>query len=67
MVTGSPSHPGVAGRMRADIAADRGSPERAAAARVLPAGTICVQRDEADVRANLADPHTAAAVATIRT
>lgn len=58
MVTWSTPHPETAGRMLADIAADWGVSERDAAERVLPAGAIYFQLDEADVRAILAYPHT---------
>lgn len=58
MVTWSTSNPDQAGRMLADIAADWGVTEREAADRVLPAGAIYFQLDEADVRAILAYPHT---------
>lgn len=58
MVTWSTSHPEVAGRMLADIAAGWGVDERTAAERVLPAGANYSHLDEYDVRAILAYPHT---------
>jgi N-acyl-D-amino-acid deacylase len=53
-VTWSVPHPEQAGRMLDDIARDWGVPARAAAERLLPAGAIFFQMDEADVRRILA-------------
>ena len=49
-VTWSNPHPEMTGRMLADIAAEWGVPAKEAAARLLPAGAIYFQMDEADVR-----------------
>jgi N-acyl-D-amino-acid deacylase len=54
MVTWSTSHPGSAGRMLDDIAAEWRCGAREAAERLLPAGAIYFQLDEGDVRAILA-------------
>jgi N-acyl-D-amino-acid deacylase len=54
MVTWSEPHPETAGRFIADIAADWGCGERRAAERLLPAGAVYFQLDEADVRRILA-------------
>ena len=53
MVTWSTPHPGCAGRMLDDIAAEWGCGAREAAERLLPAGAIYFQLDEGDVRAIL--------------
>ncbi|HVZ07391.1 N-acyl-D-amino-acid deacylase family protein [Rhodopila sp.] len=53
-VTWSVPHPEVAGRMLADVAAEWGMSQRDAAQKMLPAGAISFQMDEADVRRILA-------------
>ena len=53
-VTWSVPHPEMAGRMLDEIARDWGVPAREAAERLLPAGAIFFQMDEADVRRILA-------------
>jgi N-acyl-D-amino-acid deacylase len=58
MVTWSTPHPGAAGRMLDDVAAELGCGPREAAERLLPAGAVYFQLDEADVRAILGYPHT---------
>jgi N-acyl-D-amino-acid deacylase len=58
MVTWSTPHPRAAGRMLDDVAAEWRCSAREAAERLLPAGAIYFQLDEADVRAILAYPHT---------
>jgi N-acyl-D-amino-acid deacylase len=58
MVTWSTPHPEWAGRMLDDVAAAWRCSPREAAARLLPAGAIYFQLDEADVRAILAYEHT---------
>ncbi|MDE2583110.1 MAG: D-aminoacylase [Rhodospirillales bacterium] len=55
-VTWSVPHPEMAGRMLDDIARDWGVPAREAAERLLPAGAIFFQMDEADVRRILTHP-----------
>ena len=55
-VTWSVPHPELAGRMLADIAAEWGVRQVEAAERLLPAGAIYFQMDEADVQRILADP-----------
>lgn len=55
-VTFSGPHPEMAGRMLADIAAEWGLSLTEAAVRLLPAGAIYFQMDEADVRRILAHP-----------
>ncbi len=54
-VTWSVPHPAQAGRMLDDIARDWNLTPRAAAERLLPAGAIFFQMEEADVRRILAD------------
>jgi len=49
-ITWSVPHPELAGRMLADVAADWGMSEREAAQKLLPAGAISFQMDEADVQ-----------------
>ncbi len=49
-ITWSVPHPGLAGRMLADIAQDWGLEPAAAAERLLPAGAIYFQMDEPDVQ-----------------
>jgi N-acyl-D-amino-acid deacylase len=58
MVTWSTPHPGQAGRMLDDVAAEWRCSSREAAERLLPAGAVYFQLDEADVQAILAYPHT---------
>src|SRR5262249_23892889 len=58
MVTWSTNHPTVAGKMLDDIAAHWGCSNREAAERLLPAGAIYFQLDEADVQVILAYDHT---------
>ena len=58
MVTWSTPHPDCAGRMLDDIAGAWGCSARAAAERLLPAGTIYFQLDEGDGRAIVGYPHT---------
>jgi N-acyl-D-aspartate/D-glutamate deacylase len=58
MITWSTPHPEATGRDLADIAKDWSCSQRAAAERLLPAGAIYFQMDEADVRAILAFPLT---------
>jgi N-acyl-D-amino-acid deacylase len=53
-VTWSVPHPEMAGRMLADVAAEWGLTQREAAGRLLPAGGIMFQMQEADVRRILA-------------
>ena len=53
-LTWSVPHPEMAGRMLDEIARDWGVPAREAAERLLPAGAIFFQMDEADVRRILA-------------
>lgn len=55
-ITWSVPHPGVSGRMLADIAKDWGLSERDAAEKLTPAGAIYFQMDEADVQRILAHP-----------
>ena len=55
-ITWSIPHPEAEGRWLADIARDWGVSWRAAAERLLPAGGIFFQMDEADVRRILAHP-----------
>ncbi len=55
-ITWSEPHPQFAGRMLHDIAAEWGVPLREAAERLLPAGAIYFQMDEADVQRILAHP-----------
>jgi N-acyl-D-amino-acid deacylase len=58
MVTWSTPHPHVAGRMLDDIATEFQCGAGEAAERLLPAGAIYFQLDEADVQAILAYEHT---------
>ena len=58
MITWSTPHPEVSGRDLADIAKAWGCSQREAGERLLPAGAIYFQMDEADVRAILAFPLT---------
>lgn len=58
MVTWSTPRPDLAGRMLDDIAEEFGCTAREAAERILPAGAIYYQLDEADVQAILRYPHT---------
>lgn len=53
-VTWSVPHPEMAGRMLVDVAAEWGLTQREAAGRLLPAGGIMFQMQEADVRRILA-------------
>ncbi len=53
-VTWSVPHPEMTGRMLADVAAEWGLTQREAAGRLLPAGGIMFQMQEADVRRILA-------------
>src|SRR3546814_7011993 len=53
-VSWSNSHPETAGRDLADVAAEWGCDERAAVARLQPAGAISHQMDEADLQRILA-------------
>ena len=55
-ITWSIPHPEHAGRMLADLAAEWGLPLAQAAERLLPAGAIYFQMDEADVQRILAHP-----------
>ncbi|MCW8084927.1 N-acyl-D-amino-acid deacylase family protein [Sabulicella glaciei] len=55
-VTWSVPHPEQAGRNLDDIARDWGMTRRATAAKLLPAGAIYFQMDEADVRRIMAHP-----------
>ena len=55
-VTWSVPHPEMTGRMLADIAAEWGLPPKQAAERLLPAGAIYFQMDEADVQRIMAHP-----------
>jgi N-acyl-D-amino-acid deacylase len=55
-VTWSTPHPEMAGRDLDDIARDWGMTRRAAAEKLLPAGAIYFQMDEADVRRIMAHP-----------
>jgi N-acyl-D-amino-acid deacylase len=55
-VTWSVPHPEMSGRMLEDIAREWSLTARAAAERLLPAGAIFYQMDEADVRRILAHP-----------
>ena len=56
IVTWSEAMPQASGRDLADIAADMGVPLREAATRLLPAGAVYFEMDEADVRRILAHP-----------
>jgi N-acyl-D-aspartate/D-glutamate deacylase len=58
MVTWSTPHPEMSGRDLADIAKEWGCSQREAGERLLPAGAIYFQMDEADVRAILQFPLT---------
>jgi N-acyl-D-amino-acid deacylase len=58
MVTWSTHHPTVAGKMLNDIATEWGCSNMEAAERLLPAGAIYFQLDEADVQAILAYEYT---------
>jgi len=58
IVTWSTTHPDTSGRDLAEIAAEWGCSRPEAAERLLPAGAIYFQMDEADVRAILAFPLT---------
>ncbi|MBS0639212.1 MAG: D-aminoacylase [Acetobacteraceae bacterium] len=53
-ITWSVPHPELAGRMLRDVAAEWGMSEREAAQKLLPAGAISFQMDEADVQRILA-------------
>ncbi len=55
-ITWSVPHPELAGRYLADIARDWNTDIKSAAERLLPAGAIYFQMDEADVRRILAHP-----------
>lgn len=55
-ITWSVPHPEMAGRMLGDIAKEWGVPDKEAAEKLLPAGAIFFQMDEADVRRILAHP-----------
>ncbi len=55
-ITWSAPHPEVIGRYLADIAAEWGVAQAEAARRLLPAGAVLFQMDEADVRRILAHP-----------
>ncbi len=55
-ITWSVPHPEMAGRMLADVAQDWGVDAREAASRLLPAGAIYFQMEEADVRRIMAHP-----------
>lgn len=57
-VSWSEPHPDAAGRMLAEIAAEWGIDQRAAARRLSPAGAIYFSMDEQDVRRILAHPRT---------
>src|SRR3546814_9469026 len=57
-VSWSNSHPETTGRDLADVAAEWGCDERAAVARLQPAGAIYHQMDEADLQRILAFPPT---------
>ena len=58
LVTWSTPYPDTAGHMLDDVAAEWGVSNRVAAERLLPAGAVYFQLDEADVRRILAYPHT---------
>jgi N-acyl-D-amino-acid deacylase len=58
LITWSTPHPELANRELSDIAADWGCSERAAAERLLPAGAVYFQLNEADVRSILRYPQT---------
>jgi N-acyl-D-aspartate/D-glutamate deacylase len=58
MVTWSTPHPEMSGRDLSDIAKEWGCSQQEAGERLLPAGAIYFQMDEADVRAILAFPLT---------
>lgn len=58
MVTWSTPHPEMSGRNLDDIAREWGCSQREAGERLLPAGAIYFQMDEADVRAILSFPLT---------
>ena len=58
LITWSDPHPSTANRHLADIARDWRCSERTAAERLLPAGAVYFQLDEADVRHILAHPRT---------
>jgi N-acyl-D-aspartate/D-glutamate deacylase len=58
MVTWSTPHPEMSGRDLSDIAKEWGCSQRDAGERLLPAGAIYFQMDEADVRAILSFPLT---------
>ncbi len=58
LITWSDSHPAMAGREIADIAAEWGCPPIEAATRLVPAGAVYFQLDEADVQRILAYPRT---------
>ena len=58
LITWSEPFPDMANRHLGDIARDWGCGERAAAERLLPAGAVYFQLDEADVRRILAHPRT---------
>ena len=58
MVTWSTPHPEMSGRDLSDIAEEWGVSQREAGERLLPAGAIYFQMDEADVRAILSFPLT---------
>lgn len=58
LVTWSDPHPEMARRELSDIAREWGCTEREAGMRLLPAGAVYFQLDEADVRTILAHPRT---------
>jgi N-acyl-D-amino-acid deacylase len=58
VITWSDPYPEMANRELADIAREWDCTERAAAERLLPAGAVYFQLDEADVRCILSYPHT---------
>jgi N-acyl-D-amino-acid deacylase len=58
VITWSDPHPEMANRDLADIAREWNCTERAAAERLMPAGAVYFQLNEADVRAILAYPRT---------
>jgi N-acyl-D-amino-acid deacylase len=58
LITWSTPHPEMANRALSDIAHEWGCSERAAAERLLPAGAVYFQLDEADVRSILSYPQT---------
>jgi N-acyl-D-amino-acid deacylase len=58
IISWSAPYPEMAGRDLADIAAEWGVAEKAAAQRLMPGGGVYFQMDEADVRRVMAYPHT---------